>query len=179
MKQKGGNPNLAYCLAGLDARRRKNLEAMEKKLVTLDESTVMERILELLFQYIQSQSLPGYVFYSRTIHTWTQPSSLASCPQGIVESLRDLFVRLSELIHQAGASSLETMKAELNDPLIRLGLKMIVDGSEPEITREVIQNRLGNREFEAERICRLIQTGFDCLLDNSGPEITRIRLDSI
>lgn len=62
---------------------------------------------------------------------------------------RELIERIMEWSHTArreGLLSLEGYLAELNDPFLRKGLQLLVDGAEPDRVREVLEVEIAARE---------------------------------
>lgn len=64
-----------------------------------------------------------------------------STPTDIVEIILDM-VKYAELARREGILSLENMVDEMKDPFIVRGIKMAVDGTDPELIKEVMDTEL-------------------------------------
>ena len=58
-----------------------------------------------------------------------------------VQTIRDL-VRYAEVARREGILSLENLISEMKDPFIVRGVKMAVDGTDPELIREIMETEL-------------------------------------
>ena len=58
-----------------------------------------------------------------------------------VDTIRDL-VRYAEVARREGILSLESLISEMNDPFIVRGVKMAVDGTDPELIRTIMETEL-------------------------------------
>ena len=57
--------------------------------------------------------------------------------------LVNLFVRLAERARREGLLALEGEAAEIHDPAIRKGVLLVVDGTDPELVREIMEADVG------------------------------------
>lgn len=67
--------------------------------------------------------------------------SLFSKPVDPVETIRDL-VRYAEVARREGILSLENLIEEMKDPFIVRGVKMAVDGTDPELIKTIMETEL-------------------------------------
>lgn len=67
--------------------------------------------------------------------------TLFSTAQDPVEVIREL-VRYAEIARKEGILSLENLIAEMKDPFIVRGVKMAVDGTDPELIRQIMETEL-------------------------------------
>lgn len=74
------------------------------------------------------------------IHTVVLQAVFASPPDP-VEIIKDM-VKYAELARREGILSLENMVAEMKDPFIVRGIKMAVDGTDPELIKEIMDTEL-------------------------------------
>ena len=67
--------------------------------------------------------------------------SLFSTPPDPVEIIKDM-VKYAELARREGILSLENMTSEMKDPFIVRGIKMAVDGTDPELIKDIMDTEL-------------------------------------
>ena len=67
--------------------------------------------------------------------------SVFSKPADVVETIKDL-VRFAEVARREGILSLESLIGEMKDPFIVRGVKMAVDGTDPELIRTIMETEL-------------------------------------
>lgn len=56
--------------------------------------------------------------------------------------LIDELVRLAEIARREGLLALETRPTEIDEPLLRLGLQLAVDGTRPEVVEEILRTEI-------------------------------------
>ncbi len=71
-------------------------------------------------------------------------------PQHNVAGLIQEFVRLAERARKEGLLALEAEAANLTDPLLRKGITLVVDGTDPEVVRGVMEIEIAAREARHE-----------------------------
>lgn len=74
------------------------------------------------------------------IHTVILQAIFGSAPDP-VQTIKDL-VRYAEVARREGILSLENLISEMKDPFIVRGVKMAVDGTDPELIREIMETEL-------------------------------------
>ena len=67
--------------------------------------------------------------------------SVFTKPADVVETIKDL-VRFAEVARREGILSLESLIGEMKDPFIVRGVKMAVDGTDPELIRTIMETEL-------------------------------------
>ena len=65
---------------------------------------------------------------------------------GSVTEVIDALVRLAERARREGILAIEKQIYEIDDPFMRDGIQLAVDGSEPEVIRNIMENELTNLE---------------------------------
>lgn len=90
-----------------------------------------------------------------------------------------LFRQLAEAGHQHGILALEDYVEGMGDPFLQRGLQMAVDGTEPDLIREILETWLESRVHECERKLRKAVEGIMEIQSGSNPEIVEAKLSAI
>ena len=89
-----------------------------------------------------------------------------------------MFIELSKKAKDSGLLSLEDDVEFIDDPLIKKGLQLVIDGLNPKITKSILKSQL-NKELR--NLKDKYAASIECILAiqwGENPEIIKERLDS-
>jgi len=119
---------------------------------------------------------PGMPFTSRGLVTDLHTRPLRELPpEEVAEMIRDF----AELARREGILALGPREGEIADPFVREGIRLIVDGTEPDLVRDVLETRgqtvVRNRQVRD----RLTIEGILAIMAGDNPGIVRYKLETI
>lgn len=97
-----------------------------------------------------------------------------------LDEIRRVVVGLAEIARAEGILALEQIledKAQL-DPLLRYGIQLAVDGTEPHVLEEMLNTRAQTLVQELDTRCRMIVAGVRAIHNDENPRIVDQRLAS-
>ncbi|MEW6754269.1 MAG: FliG C-terminal domain-containing protein [Candidatus Latescibacterota bacterium] len=97
-------------------------------------------------------------------------------PDMAVEEIGEMAGEMAARAHACGILALHPLADQCADPLLREGLRLAVDGTEPELIREILTARQSALLHQLELRGRLITEGLVSLSMGDNPTITRYRL---
>jgi chemotaxis protein MotA len=94
----------------------------------------------------------GAVMVQTPIRTFVRAMGMASwvfVPVKLqLEDTAEMIVNWSNIARREGLLGLESIAEEEQDPFARKGLQLLVDGSEPEVIRAILEVEIDNREYQ-------------------------------
>ena len=94
----------------------------------------------------------GAVMVQTPIRTFVRATGMASwvfVPVKLqLEDTAEKIVNWSNIARREGLLGLESIAEEEQDPFARKGLQLLVDGSEPEVIRAILEVEIDNREYQ-------------------------------
>ena len=90
----------------------------------------------------------------------------------------ELWKGLAEQVKREGVLSLESFIDKVASPLIREGLQLAVDGTEPDLTRDILETRIQFVLGPQQRVrSGMIIEGLAAIRDGDNPHVVRHKLD--
>jgi len=97
-------------------------------------------------------------------------------PQLSSDELTALIVRLAELAQGTGILSLESAEPDIADPLVRRAVELIVDGYDPKLVRETLEELMQSLLKNQELMYRMAIDGLTAVQRGENPRLVEERL---
>ena len=96
-----------------------------------------------------------------------------------IKSASTLFFELAYKAKQQGLLPLEADLGTVKDPFIKQGLRLILDGTDPELVKSIMDSALAKRLREMKATYEAVITGVLSVQAGDNPMIVRERLDAM
>ncbi len=100
------------------------------------------------------------------------PHISVDSPTAIVTTFRDL----ATYIRKSGLLPLEKLESSITHPLLRLGIELLVDGTDPVLIRSILEKYQETYLQQAKAALSMIVEGIDSLTERINPALVEVKL---
>ncbi len=95
------------------------------------------------------------------------------------DEIADLWTSIAEQARREGILSLEQVAEQMTDPFMRDAVSLVVDGTEPDLVRDILETRLDNAILPQQQTrANMVIEGLMALQSGDNPGIIRHKLES-